>query len=424
MEIKNFKEYVWTEAFEKSLEKLYGPEQVETQRIRYLNLLSRFQEVVPEVEDFDVFSASGRIEVGGNHTDHQLGRVLAMAVDLDTLAFVHKNDDNVIRLVSKDYAIAPVELNDLSIREDEYYTTMGIIRGLANYFKEIHGMVGGFDAYVESNVLSGSGMSSSASVEVLIAKILDTYYGSDKLSVSDYAILSQKAENNYFNKPCGLMDQMVIAHGGFCAIDFYDKHNPKVEQIDSRQMLENVDICLVQSGGSHADLSDDYAEITKDCKALSQYFNEDYLSRVSFEDFLFELPKLHETMDTRILLRGYHFFKENERVLDLMQALENQDLPRFMDHIIASGNSSYHYLQNVLNKRDTKQGLALALMLAEHHLENRGAWRVHGGGFAGTILMFVPKAKTKELKDAFENVFGHNSFIQIRLRREGVIQVL
>lgn len=424
MEIKRFKEYVWTETFEQTLENLYGPEQLETQRIRYLNLLSRFQEVVPEVEDFDVFSASGRIEVGGNHTDHQLGRVLAMAVDLDTLAFVHKNEDNVIRLVSKDYAIAPVVLDDLSIREDEYYTTMGIIRGLAKYFKEIHGVVGGFDAYVESNVLSGSGMSSSASIEVLIAKILDTYYGNDQLSVSDYAILSQKAENNYFNKPCGLMDQMVIAHGGFCAIDFYDKENPKVEQIDSRGMLEDVDICLVQSGGSHADLSDDYAEITKDCKALSQYFNQDYLSRVSFEDFYSELPKLHESLDTRILLRGYHFFKENERVLDLMQALENQDLPRFMDHIIASGNSSYHYLQNVLNKRDNKQGLALALMLAEHHLENRGAWRVHGGGFAGTILMFVPKAKTKELKQAFENVFGLNSFIQIRLRREGVIQVL
>ena len=424
MEIKNFKDYVWTEVFETTLEKLYGPEQVETQRIRYLNLLSRFQEVVPEVEDFDVFSASGRIEVGGNHTDHQLGRVLAMAVDLDTLAFVRKNDDNVIRLVSKDYEIAPVVLDDLSIREDEFYTTMGIIRGLANYFKEIHGTIGGFDAYVESNVFSGSGMSSSASIEVLIAKILDSYYGSDRLSVSDYAILAQKAENNYFNKPCGLMDQMVIAHGGFCAIDFYDKEHPKVEQIDSRGMLEDVDICLVQSGGSHADLSDDYAEITKDCKVLSQYFNQDYLSRVSFEDFYQELPRLHESMDTRILLRGYHFFKENERVLDLMQALENQDLPRFMDHIIASGNSSYHYLQNVLNKRDTKQGLALALMLAEHHLENRGAWRVHGGGFAGTILMFVPKAKTKELKQAFENVFGLNSFIQIRLREEGVIQVL
>ena len=424
MEIKNFKEYVWTEAFEQTLEKLYGPHQIETQRIRYLNLLTRFQEVVPEVDDFDVFSASGRIEVGGNHTDHQLGRVLAMAVDLDTLAFVRKNEDNVIRLVSKDYAIAPVILDDLAIREDEYYTTMGIIRGLANYFKEIHGQVGGFDAYVESNVLSGSGMSSSASVEVLIAKILDTYYGSDQLSVSDYAILSQKAENNYFNKPCGLMDQMVIAHGGFCAIDFYDKANPKVERIDSRGMLEDMDVCLVQSGGSHADLSDDYAEITKDCKVLSQYFKEEYLSRVAFDTFYAELPKLHESMDTRIILRGYHFFKENERVLDLMQALEHQDLRRFMDHIIASGNSSYHYLQNVLNKRDSKQGLALALMLAEHHLENRGAWRVHGGGFAGTILMFVPKAKTKELKQAFEDVFGLNSFMQIRLREEGVIQVL
>ena len=373
MEITTFKEWVWTESFESKLEHLYGPEQIEKQRIRYLHLLSRFQEVFPESKDFDVFSASGRIEVGGNHTDHQLGRVLAMAVDLDSVAFVRKNNDNIIRLVSKDYEIAPIELSDLSIHEDEYYTTMGIIRGLAHYFHEIHGTVGGFDAYVESNVFSGSGLSSSASIEVLIAKILDEYYGSNKMTVSDYAIISQKAENNYFNKPCGLMDQMVIAHGGFCAIDFYDKDHPIVNKVDAHGMFDSMDICLVQSGGSHADLSEDYAEIFRDCKALSQYFNQSYLSRVKFDDFYASLPDLNQKFDTRVILRGYHFFKENNRVLDLMDSLNKHDLETFLHHILASGNSSYHYLQNVLNKHDTKQGLALALMMAENHLTDKGA---------------------------------------------------
>lgn len=424
MEITTFKEWVWTEEFESKLEHLYGPEQIEKQRIRYLHLLSRFQETFVESNEFDVFSASGRIEVGGNHTDHQLGRVLAMAVDLDTVAFVRKNNDNIIRLVSKDYEIAPIELTDLSVHEDEYYTTMGIIRGLAHYFNEIHGTVGGFDAYVESNVFSGSGLSSSASVEVLIAKILDEYYGSNKMTVSDYAIISQKAENNYFNKPCGLMDQMVIAHGGFCAIDFYDKDHPVVNKVDAHGMFDTMDICLVQSGGSHADLSEDYAEIFRDCKALSQYFNQSYLSRIKFDDFYQALPDLNQKFDTRVILRGYHFFKENNRVLDLMESLNQHDLQTFLHHILASGNSSYHYLQNVLNKHDTKQGLALALMMAENHLTEKGAWRVHGGGFAGTILMFVPKSLTSELKASFERVFGEGSFIQIRLREDGVIRVL
>lgn len=424
MDIQTFKDLVWTETFETKLEHLYGLEQLEKQRIRYLHLLSRFQETFPESLEFDVFSASGRIEVGGNHTDHQLGRVLAMAVDLDTVAFVRKNDDNVIRLVSKDYEIAPIELSDLTIHEDEYYTTMGIIRGLANYFYEIHGMVGGFDAYVESNVFSGSGLSSSASVEVLIAKILDFYYGTNKMSVSDYAIISQKAENNYFNKPCGLMDQMVIAHGGFCAIDFYDKDHPVVNKVNAQGMFDDMDICLVQSGGSHADLSEDYAEIFRDCKALSQYFNEAYLSRVKFDDFYASLDKLNAHFDTRVILRGYHFFKENNRVLNLMEALDKKDLKAFLNHILASGNSSYHYLQNVLNPHDHKQGLALALMMAENHLTNTGAWRVHGGGFAGTSLMFVPKSQTAELKVAFEKVFGEGNFIQIRLREDGVIHVI
>jgi len=410
-------------SFDQKLSALYGIEQLPIQKDRYLRLAQHFTELFPSHDEFEIFSASGRIEVGGNHTDHQLGRVLAMAVDLDTVAFVCKNDDGIIRLVSKDYEIAPIDLKDLSIHEDEFYTTMGILRGMARYFKDSVGQVGGFDAYVESRVFSGSGLSSSASVEVLIAKILDTYYGKGSLSASDYAIMAQKAENNYFNKPCGLMDQMVIAHGGFCAIDFYEKENPVVTKIDSHGLFEPMDLCLVQCGGSHADLSSDYAEIFEDCKALSHYFNQNYLSRVQPIEFYAKLSELNQMFDTRVILRGHHFFHENARVLDLKKALEYQDLHSFLHHIIASGRSSYTNLQNVWNKHASKQGLALALMMAENALADQGAYRVHGGGFAGTILMFAPKAMTPGLKSAFNKVFGDHSFIQVRLREDGVIQV-
>jgi galactokinase len=423
METKTFKQHLSSPAFQNELEKLYGKQQVPSQTERYLTIYQRFLDRFPNVSTFDIFSSSGRIEVGGNHTDHQLGRVLAMSVDLDTVAFACRNDQNVIHFVSKDYQIEPISCEDLSVHPEEYFTTMGLIRGLAFNFKEIHGSVGGFDAYVESSVMSGSGLSSSASVEVLIAKILDTYYGSNKMSVSDYAIIAQKAENNYFNKPCGLMDQMVIAHGGFCAIDFYDKSNPVVTKVDAHGMFDSMDICLVQSGGSHADLSGDYAEIFHDCKEISNYFNQEVLSRVNEENFNRELRTLYTRFDTRALLRAHHFFQENKRVLKLMDDLKQGNLPSFIQHIIDSGLSSMNYLQNTWNKHSHKQGLALALMMAEDQLKGKGAYRVHGGGFAGTILLFIPKQDTESIKMSYEAVFGKECFIQIRLREVGVIQV-
>jgi len=414
--------FIQSNAFSSQLTDLYGPQQVAFQINRYSSMAVHFNTHFNH-ETLDVFSASGRIEVGGNHTDHQLGRVLAMTVDLDSVAFVSRNNDNLIRVMSKDYNIEPVDLSDLSVDENECYTTMGLIRGIAYYFKETTGRVGGFDAYIESTVLSGSGLSSSASIEVLLVKILDAYYGSGTMNASDYAIISQKTENKYFNKPCGLMDQMVIAHGGFCAIDFFDKNNPVVNKIDSHNLFDRYDICLVQSGGSHADLSSDYAEIFDDCKLLSEVFNQSTLSRVNPEDFYAQLASLNTLLNTRILLRGHHFFQENQRVLELMDALSTSNIDAFLRLILASGRSSHVYLQNVLNKHSSKQGLALALMMAEQALDGQGAFRVHGGGFAGTILLFVPKELTPNLKSKFNAVFGEGSFIQIRLREAGVIQV-
>ncbi len=422
MKKSQFNEVVESEDFKKTLIRLYGDEAIVHQKERYLQIFSRFCDHFPQAEDFEIFSSSGRIEVGGNHTDHQLGRVLAMAVDLDTVAFTVKNTENIIRFVSKNYKIEPIDLNNLNVHEDEYFTTMGLIRGIAYYFKEIYGVIGGFDAYVESDVLSGSGLSSSASVEVLIVKILESYYGHGKLDPSLMAIISQMAENNYFNKPCGLMDQMVIAHGGFCAIDFYDKNNPIVTKLDSQSMFDQMDLCLVQTGGSHADLSADYAEIFTDCKMISRHFNQDVLSRVDKKLFDASLKELYEKYDSRAILRAHHFFQENQRVLDLMEALKQADLVSFLSLIVDSGNSSNTYLRNTWNKHVAQQGLAIALMIAEDHLKNKGAWRVHGGGFAGTILMFIPKEMTASLKSSLESVFGKHSFIKIRLRQEGVYQ--
>lgn len=420
MKTHHFRQIIETEAFDSVLIRLYGKEALSHQKQRYQRIFDHFIERFPLAEEVDLFSASGRIEVGGNHTDHQLGRVLAMAVDLDTVAFAVKNNDKIIRFVSKDYQIEPIDLSSLEIREEEYYTTMGLIRGLAYYVSEVYGDVGGFDAYVESSVFSGSGLSSSASVEVLIAQILESFYGSGKLDPSLMAILAQKAENNYFNKPCGLMDQMVIAHGGFCAIDFYDKNNPIVTKVDSDTMFEDFDVCLVQTGGSHADLSGDYAEIFMDCKAVSLHFNQAVLSRVSEDQFKASLKTLYDTLDSRAILRAHHFFQENQRVLQLMDDLKTKSLDSFLQHIIDSGQSSNLYLRNTWNKHASKQGLAIALMIAEDQLKGNGAYRVHGGGFAGTILLFVPKQKTKVLKASMEAVFGQNSFILIRLRQDGV----
>lgn len=417
-----FKTYVETKPFEEILIRLYGEKAIKTQRERYLSIFTRFCDRFPKAEEFEIFTASGRIEVGGNHTDHQLGRVLAMAVDLDTVAFAFKTDDNIIRFVSKDYQIDPIDLTSLEVCKDEMYTTMGLIRGLAYYFKEIYGSVGGFNAYVESKVLSGSGLSSSASVEVLIAKILESFYGKGKLDPSLMAIIAQKAENNYFNKPCGLMDQMVIAHGGFCAIDFYDKHNPIVTKLDSQSMFDTMDLCLVQTGGSHADLSSDYAEIFTDCKRISHHFDQEVLSRVNEDKFNASLKTLYHKYDSRAILRAHHFFQENARVLALMDALKRSDLNHFLELIIESGNSSNLYLRNTWNRHVSQQGLAMALMMAEDRLKGQGAWRVHGGGFAGTILMFVPKAQTASLNSSMDAVFGKNSFIKIRLRQDGVFQ--
>ncbi len=415
-----FKKWLHSSSTQTMLSTLYKNESLPFQKKRYLSMFDAYETYFPHAEDVDVFSSPGRVEVCGNHTDHQLGQVIAMAIDLDTVGFTKKNNDQVIRIYSKGYDDFALSLNDLNTNTSEYHTPIAMVRGIAHYFKVANNCIGGFDAYIESTILSGSGVSSSASFEILITKILDHYYGANSLSLTDYAIISQKAENNYFQKPCGLMDQLVIAHGGICHIDFFNSQKPYIQKINGLRIFSEMDICIVQSGGSHSDLSHDYSEIFSDCNTLANFFNETYLSRVKVEDFYSSLNKLYEQLDTRIIMRGFHFFKETERVKQGLNALKTNDLPLFLETIISSGQSSYQYLQNVINKHSSKQGLALALLIAEHSLKSKGAWRVHGGGFAGTILLFTPKNMTNNLKEQYESIYKQNSFIKVYPRQEGV----
>lgn len=415
----------WIESskFQEKAELLYGP-YGDGQAKRYRSLVETFSHHFPQSQDLSMFSASGRIEVSGNHTDHQLGQVIAAAIHLDTLAVVSKNQDNIIRVQAEGYSIDPVDLSDLSAQSSEYYTSMGLIRGIAYYFKERTGVIGGFDAVVTSDVFSGSGLSSSAAFEVLMAAILNTLYGDNVLNRSQLAQISQKAENVYFNKPCGLMDQMAIAQGNFCYIDFYDKDQPIVEPLASGQLLKDYTLCLVQTGGSHADLSFAYAQITNDLKDVSHAFNESVLSRVSPDEFKARLSQLKETLPTRALLRAHHYFEEIKRVQRLKKAILENNTDAFLNIIIESGQSSYMYLQNIMHPSSEQQPLALALALAEQSLRHKGAWRVHGGGFGGTILMVVPNSEVSSLKMEFETIYGSKSFIPVHLRPEGVTQVI
>ena len=404
--------------------KLYGSDFSKNQASRYKKAISKFESLYPNNQEGHLFSASGRIEVSGNHTDHQLGSVIAAAIHLDTIAVVSKNEDNIIRVHAEGYDIKEVNLNDLSIIESEYFTSMALIRGIAKQVKELTNKVGGFDAYITSDVFSGSGLSSSASFEVLITEILNQLYAEGQLSRTQLAQISQYAENNYFNKPCGLMDQMAIAQGNFCFIDFYNKENPEVIPLTSNDLLDGYTICLLQTGGSHADLSHAYAQITEDLKAVSKHFNEAYLSRVDEEAFREQLSVLNEKLPTRALLRAHHYYEEIKRVQNIRIAILENDIENFKKGLIESGYSSYMYLQNIMHPTSDKQPLALALALAEEQLRNTGAWRVHGGGFGGTILMIVPNENVQLLKSILEDVYGENNFIPVHIRPIGVTQII
>ena len=368
-----------------------------------------------------LFSAPGRTELGGNHTDHQLGRVLAGAVSVDTLAAVAPNGEGVIRVQSEGYPLCTLSLEELDVRPAEFGSTLSLIRGVAARITQLGHRVHGFDAYVTSRVLPGSGLSSSAAFEVLLGTIINSLDACG-LSAIEIAQIGQYAENDYFGKPCGLMDQMASSVGGIVTIDFADASRPVVEPLDFDFASCGHALCIVNSGADHADLTDEYAAIPREMKAVCAVFGKEHLREVDEDAFYARLREVRAAAGDRAALRAMHFFEDNRRVALQVEALKAKDFSRFLDLVNESGRSSWLYLQNVVPTGSTRhQELALSLALAARLLQGRGACRVHGGGFAGTIQAFVPLDLLDAFRSGMEAVLGEGSCQVLSIRPEGGI---
>ena len=371
------------------------------------------------------FSAPGRTEIGGNHTDHQRGRVLAGAVNLDTRAAVRRNGEQVIRILSKGYPLCEVSLEELEPKKCEINTTPALIRGVAARFSQLGCRVEGFDAYVESTVLPGSGLSSSAAFEVLIGTIINHLFFDCKATQPQIAMIGQFAENVFFGKPSGLMDQTASAVGGMVTIDFAEKDDPDIQPVDFDFAACGYALCIIDSGADHADLTDEYAGITDELKAVCACFGKEVLTQVAEADFYAAIPMLRKTCGDRAVMRGIHEYEENKRVTAQVKALREGDFDGFLALVKQSGYSSFMYLQNVIPAGYVQhQDMAVALGLCEHYLQGRGAYRVHGGGFAGTVQAFVPLELLDSFRTGIENALGAGACHVLSIRPEGGVELV
>jgi len=369
------------------------------------------------------FSAPGRTEIGGNHTDHQRGRVLAAAVNLDTVAAVRVSGTNQIRILSKGYPMATVNLDELTPREDEINTTPALIRGVAARFAQLGCQVGGFDAYCESTVLPGSGLSSSAAYEVLIGTIINHLFFERKVSQPEIAQIGQYAENVFFGKPCGLMDQTASAVGNLVTIDFFDREHPVITPVDFDFSACGHALCIIDSRASHADLTDEYAAIPLEIRSVCGYFGKEVLTQIDEAEFYAAIPALREKCGDRAVLRCIHFYQDNARVPRQVAALQAGDFDTFLELVKESGRSSWMYLQNVIPAGYKEhQDVALSLALCEHFLEGRGAYRVHGGGFAGTVQAFVPFDLLERFRAGIDAALGQGACHVLSIRPQGGVE--
>lgn len=424
MKYDEFKNKINAGAFDKTMTLLYGNDDLEKQKQRYLSAAENFLSFYPNREDFSIFSAPGRTEIGGNHTDHQHGCVLAAAVNLDVIAVVSFHNEGVIRIKSEGYPEDVLDLSDTTAKKEEYGKSSALIRGVAARFMENGVKIGGFDAYTTSAVISGAGLSSSAAFEVLIGTIINEQYNSSKASNEEIAKIGKYSENVYFGKQCGLMDQMACASGGLVFIDFADTENPVVKKQIYDFSDKQLNLCITDTKGSHADLTEDYVAVPAEMKQIASYFKKPYLRVVSEEEFYNAVPKLREKYSDRAVMRAAHFFDENKRAADETEALEKDDIDRFLENVRDSGNSSAFLLQNLYSpKNPLNQEIPLAIMVSKRVLSGNGAVRVHGGGFAGTIQTFVPDSILYEYKNTIETLFGKDSCHVVRIRPVGGIKI-
>ena len=370
------------------------------------------------------FSAPGRTEVSGNHTDHQRGQVLAGAVNLDTVAAVRPNGTNTIRVQSKGYPLCQVCLDDLEPVAAEVNSTPALIRGVAARFVQLGCKVGGFDAYCESTVLPGSGLSSSAAFEVLIGTIVNHLFFGGKVSQPEIAQIGQYAENVFFGKPCGLMDQTASAVGGLVAIDFADKEHPDIRPVSFDFSATGHALCIIDSRADHADLTDEYAAIPGELKRVSACFGKEVITEIPEDEFYAAIPMLREQCGDRAVMRAIHEYNENRRVPQQVACLEKGDFESFLHLTRESGYSSWMYLQNVIPAGYVQQqAMAVALGLCEHYLQGRGAYRVHGGGFAGTVQAFVPFDLLDSFRAGIDAALGEGACHVLSIRPQGGVEM-
>ncbi|MCI7352104.1 MAG: galactokinase [Ruminococcus sp.] len=407
-----------------TLKRLYGEEALEQQLKRYENAERAFAETFGVSVEPMIFSASGRTEIGGNHTDHNRGKVLAAAVGLDVIAYVIPTRENVITVQSEGFPRDTVKLDVLEPVEAELNSSAALIRGVAAGFVKEGLKIGGFEAYTTSNVLKGSGISSSAAFEVLIGTILSHLYNDGNVSAVKVARIAQYAENRFFGKPSGLLDQMASSVGGFITIDFKDTANPVIESISYDFASSGYSLCVVDTKGNHADLTPEYAAIPQEMKAVAEYFGKKELRDIDKTQVMENSADIRAKLGDRAFLRAMHFFDENVRVEREAAALKAGNINEFFKNVNESGNSSYKYLQNIYApKNPSEQGLSVGLYAAENVLEGRGACRVHGGGFAGTIQAFVPNDKLDAFTDTMEKLFGKGSCHKLYIRPCGGVKV-
>ncbi len=422
MKLAQIKENLISGKFGDLFESLYTNINESTER--YGAACDRFAHYFGAEREVELFSAPGRTEVGGNHTDHQLGCVLAGSVNLDVIAVVAKNDDGIIRIKSKGFDMDTVDTAVLEPIESEKEMSASLIRGVCARIKQLGYNIGGFDAYTTSNVFKGSGLSSSAAFEVLVGTIISHVYNNGAIDAVTVAKCSQYAENVFFGKPSGLMDQMASSVGGFVGIDFADTENPIIEKVDFDFAAQNHSLCIVNTGGNHADLTCEYAAIPNEMRSVAAYFGKTALRNVNENAFYAAIPQLREKCGDRAVLRAIHFFDDNRRAVEEKTALKNNDFASFLHLVRESGRSSYMYLQNVYaSSAPQEQGLSLALALTDRVLGDRGALRVHGGGFGGTIQAFVPNDMLDNYIAAIESVFGAGNCHVLKIRPVGGIKV-
>lgn len=394
------------------------------QQNRYAQAVENFIELYGEKE-VEIYSAPGRSEVGGNHTDHQHGKVLATSINLDAIAVVAKREDGIVKIKSAGYAPIEVSLDRLVPEKSLEGTSEALTKGVLYRLKEEGYEIGGFEAYITSNVLNGAGMSSSAAYEVLIGTILSGLYNSMEISPVFIAQVGQYAENVFFGKPCGLMDQMASSVGGLIHIDFEHPETPIVKQVNVDFEKYGHSLCIVDTKGSHADLTDDYAAVPQEMKQVAGFFGKPVLRMVEEKDFYEKMTEIREAYGDRAVLRALHLFEENKRVDQQLVVLEKGDFEAFKELIKESGNSSFKFLQNVYSNHDlTNQSIAIGLAVSETVLGRHGVCRVHGGGFAGTIQAFIPNEIVLEYKSAMENIFGAGCCYILKVRKYGGMRVL